>query len=490
MKPRNLINTVIFVMLHLAGITSLVAGTPNLVIFYADDLGYGDLGSYGHPIVKTPNIDTLAKQGIQYSQYYAPAPLCSPSRAAMLTGRTPYRTGVRSWIPDGQNVHIGENEITIAHLLQQQGYQTAVMGKLHLNGGPHMKDHPQAGDLGFDHSFVIHGGWAKNAATEAATQDGNPRQGKIYPDNYWRNGNPVGETGKFSAELVSDEVISWLDSIDGDKPFFIYVPYSEVHVPIASPQRFLSMYSDYISDYANENPDTFHFDFKSLPYRGSGEYFANISFMDEQLGRVLGKLDEMGKSDETIVVFTSDNGPVTKESRKPWELSMAGETGGLRGRKDNLFEGGIRVPAIIRYPAAIRAGQVSAEPVHGVDLLPTMAELLEFQVPGDRVLDGQSITATFDGNSVERKKPLFWTIDMPDQDDPVNEWAIRDGDWKMILDRNERPKYLFNIPEDPYEMYNLLDKQTEKAQSLQKQFMSYKNSIENDVIARARKISD
>jgi arylsulfatase A-like enzyme len=463
-----------------------MASAPNLVIIYADDLGYGDLGSYGHPIVKTPNIDHLATQGIRFTQYYAPAPLCSPARAGMLTGRTPYRTGIRSWIPEGQDVHLGKNEITIAHLLQEQGYATAVMGKLHLNGGATMKDHPQPPDMGFGYSFVIHGGWASNSRVEAATADGSLRNGKIYPDNYWRNGVPVGETNRFSAELVSNEAIAWLDKLDSDKPFFLYLPYSEVHVPVASPDRHLEQYADYISASARIHPDVFHFDFKALPYRGSGEYYANISFLDEQVGRVLSKIEALGKSDETIVIFTSDNGPVTRETRKPWELGMAGETGGLRGRKDNLLEGGIRVPAIIRFPPLISPGQVSDVPVHGVDLLPTLAELMGFEPPADRTLDGQSIKASFDGGVIERSKALFWTIDMPDQDDPVNEWAIRDGDRKLILDRNEQPRFLFNISADPYELYNRVDQEEQILASLLEQFEIFKTSIENDTVRLAR----
>ena len=142
MKVRTKFSSILVLLVAIAGITMASARETSLVIFYVDDLGYGDLGSYGHPIVKTPNIDRLASEGIRFKQFYAPAPLCSPSRAAMLTGRTPYRTGIRSWIPDGQDIHIGENEITMAHLLREKGYQTAVMGKLHLNGGARMKDHP------------------------------------------------------------------------------------------------------------------------------------------------------------------------------------------------------------------------------------------------------------------------------------------------------------------------------------------------------------
>jgi len=194
----------------------------------------------------------------------------------------------------------------------------------------------------------------------------------------------------------------------------------------------------------------------------------------------------MGKSDETVIIFTSDNGPVTREYRKPWELGIAGETAGLRGRKDNLLEGGIRVPAIIKYPPLIKPGQISNVPVHGVDLLPTLAELLDFKLPSDRELDGQSITATFRGGEIERNRPLIWTIDMPDEDDLVNEWAIRDGDWKLILDRDEKPKYLFNIADDPYEMYNLLDQDDEILATLIQQFDTYRENIENDAISKAR----
>lgn len=458
---------------------------PNLVIFYVDDLGYGDLGSYGHPVLKTPNIDKLAEAGIKYTQYYSPSPLCSPSRAGMLTGRTPYRTGIRSWIPHGQDVHLGENEITIANLLQDKGYDTAIMGKVHLNGGIDMKDQPQVDDMGFQYSFIIPGGFAKNKKVKTSNPQNGFRSGKLYPDNFWRNGEAVGPTSKFSAELVTDEVVDYLTQQKGDKPFFLYIPYSEVHTPIASPDRILNMYSDYRTGFAKKNPDAFYFDWKNLPYRGQGEYYANITFMDEQLGRVVDKIKQMGEEDNTIIIFTSDNGPVTREARKPWELNMAGETGGFRGRKDNLLEGGIRVPAIFKYKS-IKPGQVSDEPVYGLDILPTLAQLMHFDLPSDRTLDGQSIVPTFSGNALEREKPMIWTIDMPFQDDAINEWAIRVGDWKLILDRDEQPKYLFNLKDDKYEVWNQVGKQDEIQKSLMEKFEIYKKDIETDSIMKKR----
>jgi len=464
--------------------------TPNLVLILVDDLGYGDLPSYGNLIVKTPNIDKLVRDGIKYTQYYAPAPLCSPSRAGLLTGRTPYRTGIRSWIPPGSNVHLGKNEITIAHLLKEKGYETAVMGKLHLNGGAEMTNQPQAKDMGFDYSFVIPGGWAKDKKVEAKHTDGTLRRGKIYPDNYWRNGKPVGETNNFSGELVSNEVTSWLDKQHKKgNPFFLYVPFSEVHTPISSPKKYLEMYSDYITDFAKNNPYLYHWDWVDQPYRGQGEYYANISFLDAQVGKIMNKLKAMGELNNTIVILTSDNGPVTREARKPWELNMAGETGGLRGRKDNLLEGGIRVPAIVRYPAIIKPGQISNTPMYGLDWLPTLAELMNFEVPNDREIDGQSIVNTMKGKDIDREKPMIWSIDMAGQDDPINEWAIREGDWILILDRGKKPKFLFNLAKDPYEVVNHLSNRDDILNPLFKKFIKYKNNIETDTINVASKNS-
>jgi len=379
-------------------------------------------------------------------------------------------------------VHLGENEITLAHLLREKGYKTAVMGKLHLNGGAEMINHPQAKDMGFDYSFIIPGGWAKNKKVETKTTDGTLRHGEIYPDNFWRNGKPVGETNKFSGELVSDEAISWLDNHKKGSPFFLYVPFSEVHTPIASPKKYLDMYGGYITEFAKKNPYLFHWDWADQPYRGQGEYYANISFLDAQVGRIIDKLEKRGELDNTIIIFTSDNGPVTREARKPWELNMAGETGGLRGRKDNLFDGGIRVPAIIRFPSLIEPGQVSNTPVYGLDWLPTLAELMNFEVPSDREIDGQSIADTMTGKDIDRKKPLIWTIDMEGQDDPVNEWAIRDGDWLLILDRAEKPKFLFNMADDPYQVVNLLKSRNDILNPLLVSFTEYKNNIETDAV--------
>ena len=457
---------------------------PNLVIILADDLGYGDLGAYGHQIVKTPNIDKLAQEGVKFTDYYAPAPLCSPSRAGLLTGRMPFRTGIRSWIPEGKNVALGRNELTIANLLKQQGYDTAIMGKLHLNAGGDRTDQPQAKDLGFDYRLVNTAGFVSDSTLDNAKE--RPRYGMVYPTGFTRNEKPIGRAKTFSGELVSSEVVNWLDKKKDNNPFFLYVAFTEVHSPLASPKKYLDMYAPYISAYAKQHPDLFYGDWADKPWRGAGEYYANISYMDAQVGKVLDKIKAMGEEDNTIVIFTSDNGPVTREARKVYELNLAGETDGLRGRKDNLWEGGIRVPAIIKYGHHIPQGMVSETPMSGLDWMPTLAQMMNFPLPKDRTYDGQSIVPVLEKQAFKREKPLIFGIDMPFQDDPTDEWAIRDGDWKMIIDREGKAKYLYNLKQDRAETLNQIGKQPEIEQRMFAEFLKYKNDIDNDSMMKAR----
>ena len=457
---------------------------PNLVIILADDLGYGDLGAYGHQIVKTPNIDKLAQEGVKFTDYYAPAPLCSPSRAGLLTGRMTFRTGIRSWIPEGKNVALGRNELTIANLLKQQGYDTAIMGKLHLNAGGDRTDQPQAKDMGFDYRLVNTAGFVSDSTLDNAKE--RPRYGMVYPTGFTRNEKPIGRAKTFSGELVSSEVVNWLDKKKDNNPFFLYVAFTEVHSPLASPKKYLDMYAPYISAYAKQHPDLFYGDWADKPWRGAGEYYANISYMDAQVGKVLDKIKAMGEEDNTIVIFTSDNGPVTREARKVYELNLAGETDGLRGRKDNLWEGGIRVPAIIKYGHHIPQGMVSETPMSGLDWMPTLAQMMNFPLPKDRTYDGQSIVPVLEKQAFKREKPLIFGIDMPFQDDPTDEWAIRDGDWKMIIDREGKAKYLYNLKQDRAETLNQIGKQPEIEQRMFAEFLKYKNDIDNDSMMKAR----
>ncbi len=408
---------------------------PNILVIYADDLGWGDLGSYGHHSVRTPNLDRLASEGLRLTAYYAPSPLCSPSRASLLTGRIHFRTGIESWIPPDTEMQLGDREITLAELLREQGYQTLMAGKWHLNAGPEQTSQLQPDAHGFDHWLALHA-WA-------VPHMRNPR-------NFFRNGEPLGEVEGSSGQITTDEVIEWLDRRDPGAPFFAYVPYVEVHSTIANPDRFNAMYADY----TRGTPDPFENGLPAPPdnleARGPGEYWANITWLDHQVGQLLEHLDRQGLRDSTFVFFASDNGPVTSDWRRWWEVNLYGSTGGFRGRKHDLYEGGIRVPGIVRWPGHVAPGSVSDAPVIGYDLLPTVAAMVGAPLPDDRPIDGTDISSLLAGGPLERQQPLFWEFD----DDQGFHFALRDGRWKLLATEDLDTVHLYDLIEDPFEIFD------------------------------------
>lgn len=430
---------------------------PNIVFILADDLGYGDLGSYGHEIIETPHLDQLAKEGMSFTNFYSPSPLCSPSRAGMLTGRTPYRTGIKSWIPEGKDVYLRKEEITLSSLLKKEGYETFALGKWHLNGGLDDAKHPNPDEHGFDY-------WMLNHAFALPTHKD--------PDNFFKNGEALGVVKGYSAQIVVDEAFQRLENRKQDKPFFLYLPLNEPHSEIASPDSFNARYSSYTKG---------EIDLENLSDRGPGEYYANISFLDAQVGRLLKKLNDLGLRDNTLLIFTSDNGPVTNQWRFWWEVNMYGSTGGLRGRKADLFEGGLRVPCIIRYPGKIEAGSLSDIPWQGYDLLPTVCGILNIDIPKDRVLDGEDMSGILSGQSVQRKKPLFWAFETRPFDDPVGyAYALRAGDWKLITDLQLEKTLLYNLSKDPHEVRELSKEEPERVKELLREVKEFVESIEAD----------
>ncbi len=418
------------------GGAAAIDGRPNVLVIYADDLGYGDLGVYGHHTLQTPNLDQLAGEGMRFTSYYAPSPLCSPSRAALLTGRTPFRTGIESWIPPRTDVQLGAGEVTIATLLRAVGYQTAMIGKWHLNGGPEVAEHTQPGDHGFDHWLALHG-WP-------VPHNRNPR-------NFFRNGQAVGEMQGFTADIVIDEAIGWLQGRDPERPFLLYVPMIEPHSTIANPSDYNALYGDYTDGVPDPLENGLSTPPANLAARGPGEYYANITYMDHQIGRLLDRVEELGLRDRTFVFFASDNGPVTTDWRRWWEINIYGSTGGLRGRKHELYEGGIRVPAIIRWPGIVAPDSLSDAAVSGYDLLPTLAAVVGFDVPRDRPIDGEDLSPLLRGESWQRQRPLYWEFD----DEQGFHYALRDGDWKLLVDRELESPTLYNLAEDRFEVFDL-----------------------------------
>ena len=432
---------------------------PNIVFILADDLGYGDLASYGHRHITTPHLDQLAKEGIKFTNFYSPSPLCSPARAGFLTGRTPYRTGIQSWIPQGENIYLRKEEITIATLLKEQGYQTFLAGKWHLNGGLDDPKHPQPEDHGFDKWLACHAFAIPNHKN---------------PTNFYEDGQALGKLEGFSAAIAVNKAIEYLTNRDKTKPFFLFLPMAEVHSEIASPDAFNAMYSEFTDG---------EIDLENLANRGPGEYYANVSYMDHQIGRLLKTLDEMALRENTIVIFTSDNGPVTTDWRRWWEVNMYGETGGLRGRKADLYDGGLRVPCLIRYLNHITPSTVTDEPAQGYDILPTLCALLNIPVPNDRVIDGINLAPIFDNQPLNRKDPLFWAFETRPGDAPQGyEYAVRSGKWKLISDKTVEKTLLYNLETDPYETRELSEKHPAIVQRLTTFIKMKKEQIQKELL--------
>ncbi|QDT06853.1 Arylsulfatase [Rubripirellula lacrimiformis] len=386
---------------------------PNIVVLLCDDLGYGDLECYGHPHIQTPHLNRLAQGGIRFTDCYSAAPVCSPSRVGLLTGRSPNRAGVYDWIPPAKNqtadrrnlVHMRAGEVTIPALLRKAGYQTAMAGKWHCNSAFNDDRQPQPGDFGFDH-------WL-------ATQN-NALPSHKHPKNFVRNGNPVGATDDFSCQVVASEAIDWLAKTDDDKPFFLYVPFHEPHEPVASPEAIVAKYRDVANS------------------EDQAQYFANVHNVDLAVGRIIDALDQSGRRDNTLVIFTSDNGPETLNRYASANRSY-GTPGHLRGMKLHTTEAGFRVVGIMNWPAAIQAGQTVSVPVSSLDFLPTFCRLGHAETPAAATLDGTDFGPALTGHPIDRSKPLVWVYF-----NAINEHrvAMRDGKWKVIakLDGGSFPK--------------------------------------------------
>lgn len=399
MMKKTLSAFLLFSWLTMAAAVSAAGpARPNILLVLCDDLGYGDLACCGDQTLLTPNLDRFAAESLRFTSCYAAHGNCSPSRTALMTGRTPTRVGVRTWIPEESPVHVPRSEITVATLLKTAGYATCHTGKWHMNGQFNLPSQPQPCDHGFDHWF--------------STQN-NALPNHRNPDNFVRNGEPVGKLEGYSAHLVVDEAIRWLGGWDTSKPFFLYVCFHEPHEPIASDPKYTRLYP-------SEDPSY-------------SAHHANITQMDDAFGRLMRELDERGLRDSTFVFFTSDNGPAITP------MHPHGSAGPLREKKGSIYEGGIRVPGMVRWPGKARPGSVSDEPVCGVDFLPTACALAGIEPPRDRTLDGASFLPVLVGKAVERGTPLYWHFNGATSDVKV---ALRSGDWKILatLDKTPSPR--------------------------------------------------
>ena len=386
---------------------------PNIVFLLADDMGYGDYERIGGS-TETPNLNRLADEGIFFNNFYAAGPNCSPSRAGLMTGKSPAKVGMYSYRPQNHPLHLLDQEITLAELLKTRGYQTAHIGKWHLGeltGNPEF-DHPQPHDQGFDYSMGT---------------ENNAEPSHHNPKNFIRNGKALGKVEGYSCQIVAQECMDWLNQ-KSDDPFFLYVAFHEPHAKVASPPELVEKY-------------------KNLPQKDA-EYLANIDHLDSAIGRILNYLEQHDLMDNTIIMFSSDNGSYRLASNA-----------GLKAVKSFLYDGGIRVPGIIRWSGIKTDKKVVEAPTGLVDLLPTLCEIVGIYPPDD--LDGTSILPLLEGKPFERKLPLYWFFYRTSP-----EIAMRIGDHMILgLDNDTIPRphqfsqddlgYLKNISLKNYELYDL-----------------------------------
>lgn len=430
---------------------------PNIVFILADDLGYGDIGFNGQKLIKTPNIDRLAREGMIFSQFYAGTSVCAPSRSSLLTGQHTghtYIRGNKSVEPEGQQP-IADSVVTLAEVLKKSGYVTAAFGKWGL--GP-VGSEGDPNKQGFDRFYGY------NCQSLAH---------RYYPEHLWDNSKKItldGNKGlinnkEYAPDLIQKKALSFVDTQDGKQPFFLFLPYILPHAELMVPDDSLFRY------YKGK--------FEEKPYKGadygsgatgggyaSQEYphatfAAMVARLDLYVGQVMNKLKEKGLDKNTLVIFTSDNGPHIEGGADP---KFFNSSAGFRGVKRDLYEGGIREPFAARWPAGIKPGSKSDYIGAFWDILPTFAELANASSP--RNIDGISFTDALKGKPTQKKHDyLYWEFH-----EQGGRQAVRQGNWKAVrLKAAGNPDALvelYDLSKDPQEKTNLTPQFPDKAKEL------------------------
>jgi arylsulfatase A-like enzyme len=415
---------------------------PNFIVILTDDQGIGDVGCYGHPEVRTPNLDRLARSGTRFNQWYSNAPICSASRAAILTGQFPDRAGVKGALtsePTWNVPGLRADETTLPRLLSQRGYHTAAFGKWHLGSAPHSRPTAQ----GFDEFFGWYSGWL-DAYSHRYYQLGSP-PGKIFHD-LWRNDTEVFEEPAYMTELLGREAQAYLARQSAQQPFLLYLAFGAPHYSMMAPRKYLDR-------------------FPATMDRDRRTHLAMVAAVDDVIGALLEQLKRQGLDDNTVIWFQSDNG-ATREVRassdgKPYR---GGSNEPYRGWKQGLFDGGMHVPAILCAPGHVKPGQVWDRPMMSMDLLPTFLTLADPQFQPTPQMDGRDILPVLRGEA-QPHESLYWSFDKGR--------AVRSGDWKLILNPPQFPGdelsdkvWLSNLEADPGEKTNLASQYPDRVKSL------------------------
>jgi len=430
--------------------SSLSSSQPNIIILFADDMGYGDLSCYGNPTIQTPNLDGMADAGIRFTSFYVPTPVCGPSRSALLTGRYPPRCGMPGNIGPDTKYGLPLEEITIANILKDEGYQTMHIGKWHLG---HYKPEYMPTSRGFNHYFGL---LYSNDMIKPWVQTDTPLN--LMKDTVALEDTVIQE---FLTIRYTEQALNFIET-NKDDPFFLYLAYAMPHLPVNTAPEFKG---------------------KSK----SGLYGDVIQTIDWSAGEIITQLKKLNLDENTLIVFTSDNGPwlylpdrMLQGGNEWWHV---GSPGPLRGAKGTTYEGGNRVPGIMCWPGQIPGGQVIAEPASTVDLLPTFVAATNATMPDDRIYDGRNILPAITGKEEFPEFEFYYFRGKRIE-------AIRTGEWKLRLSRHHRTDLeetdpltpeLFHLNRDPAERYNVADQYPEMLEEMLKKMQRLAAEIDSQV---------
>lgn len=432
---------------------SLAADRPNIVLMMADDLGWGDVGFNGGQIIQTPNLDAMAAGGMKFNRFYAAAPVCSPTRGSCLTGRHPYRYGIYH-----ANVgHMKPPERTLAELLKELGYTTGHFGKWHL--GTFSLDYSPRGQKRKpkqNYSPPNRNGFDEWFSTEHAVATWNPydpanKHGPFKWDArnmYWHNGRAVTEGLQGDdSRIIMDKAIPFIrGAVASKKPFFTVVWFHAPHSPVVGGPEYRKQYAEYDENHQH--------------------YYACVTALDEQVGRLRKELRDLGVAENTMVCFNSDNGPARQGRPR-----HVGSPGPFRGFKTMLFEGGVRVPGVVEWPGMIEPGQSTGFPAVTSDYLPTILEVLGIPTPDDRPLDGISLVPVIEGHLKMRPKPICFQS--------RKQLALTDNRYKLLSRDGGKTWMLFDLLADPSEKNDLADENADVVERMKETLAQWRDSCQH-----------
>jgi arylsulfatase A-like enzyme len=425
---------------------------PNVVLFFIDDLGVNDIGVNGSTFYETPTIDSLAEHGVNFKNSYSANPVCSPTRAAMMTGKAPQRVGITQWIATKEKIHLPLSEVTIGEAFQEAGYKTGYVGKWHLG----KEDAVQPEHQGFEYTVAV------NRAGQPASY--------FYPFGKRKGGSSVPDledykTGDYLTDALTDKAINFIDQ-SGDKPFFLCLAHYAMHAPIQAPAPLVEKYTAKREKmYGNGKPEQIEEKYNTLASARQEDpaYAAMIENLDTNIGRVLEHLKEKGLLENTIVVFTSDNGGLSHRKRTIAPTSNAP----YRSGKGWTYDGGIRIPTIISWPGKINPTTSDAR-IITMDMYPTLLDLCGIPLKPEQHLDGQSLKRVLGGETdpAVESRFLAWTYPHEHGNGHQPSDAILVKDWKLIRFQSDELPELYHLSEDIGEQTNLASQHPEKVQEL------------------------